>query len=154
MTIPFDRFAPLAPSDADRAVAAESVRRLAPLARRQRQLTVHVQPDDGPAERLVLPAVAVQLLKTILAELAQGHAITAHPVPSVLTTQEAADLLNVSRPYLIGLLDQGAIPYHKVGTHRRIALPDLLEYHRKVDARSDAALTELAEIGQELDSDD
>jgi len=80
--------------------------------------------------------------------------MTAYPIPTELTTQEAADLLNVSRPHLIGLLDQNAIPYYKVGTHRRIALSDLIEYNRKSQARRDAALIELAEVGQELNSDD
>ena len=80
--------------------------------------------------------------------------MTAFPIPTELTTQEAADLLNVSRPHLISLLDQQEIPYHKIGTHRRIALSDLLEYNRKSQARRDAALAELADIGQELNSDD
>ena len=80
--------------------------------------------------------------------------MTAYPIPTELTTQEAADLINVSRPHLISLLDQHEVPYHKVGTHRRIALSDLLEYHRKSQARRDAALDELVDIGQELNSDD
>jgi excisionase family DNA binding protein len=154
MATQLERFGPVTPSDADRALAAESIRRLAPLVKNSHQLTVVVQADNGPGERLVLPAPAVQLLTGILAELARGHSMTAYPIPTELTTQEAADLLNVSRPYLISLLDQDGIPYHKVGTHRRIALSDLLEYNRKSQARRDAALAELAELGQELDSDD
>jgi len=149
-----ERFGPVTPSDADRALAAESIRRLAPLVKNSHQLTVLVQTDNGPGEPLVLPAAAVQLLTGILAEFARGHTVTAHPIPTELTSQEAADLLNVSRPYLISLLDRHEIPYHKVGTHRRIALSDLLEYHRKSQARRDAALDELADLGQELDSDD
>ena len=149
-----ERFGPVTPSDADRALAAESIRRLAPLVKNSYQLTVLVQADNGPGESLVLPAPAVQLLTGILAEFARGHTMTAYPIPTELTTQETADLLNVSRPHLISLLDQHEIPYHKVGTHRRIALSDLLEYHRKSQARRDAALDELADLGQELNSDD
>ena len=103
---------------------------------------------------LVLPAGAVKLLQTILTEIARGNAVTAIPVQAQLTTQEAADLLNVSRPHLIGLLDKCEIPHHKIGAHRRVALNDVLEYKLKVDARREAALAELAELGQELNSDD
>jgi len=154
MATQLERFGPVTPSEADRALAAGSIRRLAPLVKNSHQLTVLVQTDNGPGEPLVLPAAAVQLLTGILAEFARGHTMTAHPIPTELTSQEAADLLNVSRPYLISLLDRHEIPYHKVGTHRRIALSDLLEYHRKSQARRDAALDELADLGQELDSDD
>jgi excisionase family DNA binding protein len=154
MATQLERFGPVTPSDADRVLAAESIRRLAPLVKNSHQLTVLVQADNGPGEPLVLPAAAVQLLTGILAEFARGHTMTAYPIPTELTTQEAADLLKVSRPHLIILLDQHEIPYHKVGTHRRIALSDLLKYHRKSQARRDAALDELADVGQELNSDD
>jgi len=154
MTTQIERFGAVTPSDHDRALAAESIRRLAPLVKNSHQLTVTVQADEGPGERLVLPAPAVQLLKEILAELARGNTMTAYPIPSELTSQEAANLLGVSRPHLISLLDRHEIPYHKVGTHRRIALADRLEYSRKSQARRDAALAALAEIGQELNSDD
>ena len=154
MATQLERFGPVTPSDADRALAADSIRRLAPLVKDSPQLTILVQAEDGPGERLVLPAPVVRLLKEILAEFARGHTMTAHPIPAELTTQEAADLLNVSRPHLIHMLDQRLIPYHKVGTHRRIALSDLLEYSRKSQAKRDAALAELADLGQELNSDD
>jgi excisionase family DNA binding protein len=154
MTTQLERLGPVTPTDSDRALAAESIRRLAPLVKDSHQLTLLVQAENGSGERLVLPAPAVQLLTGILAEFARGHTMTAYRIPTELTTQEAADLLNVSRPYLIRLLDQKEIPYHKVGTHRRIALSDLLEYNRRSQARRDAALAELADLGQELNSDD
>jgi excisionase family DNA binding protein len=154
MTTQVERCRPVTPSDHDRTLAAESIRRLAPLVRNSQQLTVLVQGDEGPGEQLVLPFPAVQLLKEILTELARGNTMTAYSIPSELTTQEAANLLNVSRPHLISLLDRDEIPYHKVGTHRRIALSDLLTYKVKSQERRDAALAELAELGQELHSDD
>jgi excisionase family DNA binding protein len=149
-----ERFGPVTPTDEEQALAAESIRRLAPLVKNSHELTVLVQAGDGPGERLVLPAPAVQLLTGILSELARGHTMTAYPIPTELTSSEAADLLNVSRPYLISLLEQHQIPYYRIGTHRRIALSDLLEYKRRSQARRDAALAELAELGQELGSDD
>jgi len=154
MATQLERFGPVTPTEGDRALAAESIRRLAPLVKDSHQLTVLVQTDNGPGEPVVLPAAAVQLLTGILAEFARGHTMTAYPIPTELTSQEAADLINVSRPHLISLLDRQEIPYHKVGTHRRIVLSDLLDYHRKSQARRDAALDELADLGPELDSDD
>src|SRR5271157_323017 len=149
-----ERFGPVTPSEADRVLAAESIRRLAPLVKNPHQLTVVVQTDNGPGEPLVLPARRFNSSRESWPKFARGHTMTAYPTSTQLTTQEAADLLSVSRPHLISLLDQHEIPYHKVGTQRRIALSDLLEYHRKSQARRDAALDELADLGEELNSDD
>jgi excisionase family DNA binding protein len=148
-----DRFAPLTPSDDDKALAAESVRCLSRHVRQSHGLTLQVKGQSGPESEFVLPAGAVQLLGTILTEFARGNSVSALAVQTELTTQEAAELLNVSRPYLIKLLDQGDIPHHRSGTHRRVALNDLLDYRRKAEERREEALAELAELGQELDSD-
>jgi excisionase family DNA binding protein len=97
----------------------------------------------------VLPAAAVRLLGALLTELAKGNAVTLMPHHAELTTQEAADLLNVSRPFLVNLLESGQLPHHKVGTHRRVRFADLMVYKRRRDAESEAALRELAALSQD-----
>ena len=96
----------------------------------------------------------LRLMAMILAEMGRGNAVTLTPVHAELTTHQAARFLNVSRPYLIKQLESGRLPYHKVGTHRRIALRDLLEYKERSNAERDSALKELARMTQELGEDD
>ena len=103
---------------------------------------------DGPM--ISLPASAVELLQQILAELANGNAVTVAPVHSYVTTQQAADLLNVSRPYLVGLLDDRAIPFKRVGNRRRIRLDDVLAYKRRDDIHRQALLDELTAEAEDL----
>jgi excisionase family DNA binding protein len=105
-------------------------------------------------ETLELPASVLALVQTILREMAQGNAVTLTPVHAELTTHQAAAFLNVSRPYLIKLLEAGKIPYRMVGTHRRIKLVDLQEYRAESDAERRRALEELARMTQELGEDD
>lgn len=81
--------------------------------------------------------------------MAQGNAVIIMPVHAELTTQEAANILNVSRPHLVKLLEEGEIPFYKVRTHRRIRFQDLIEYKRKRDEESKAAMQALADQAQE-----
>ena len=97
-----------------------------------------------------LPATAVWPLVRILEEMARGNAVTVIPVHAELTTQQAADMLNISRPSLIHFLDEGEIDYRRVGTHRRVHFDALMKYKRKAGAARRAALAALAPYDQEL----
>ncbi len=107
--------------------------------------------DDGT--ELVLPRAALELLAGVLAHMAAGRGVSVVPSHAELTTQEAADLLNVSRPHLIGLLNAGEIKYRMVGTHRRVRADSLLDYMRRDDQRRRGAADELSAMNRELGLD-
>ena len=139
------------PSEADTVLARESLQRLSHiLGADKSDLRIHIQGDEQPGEDITLPMPAFRLLKDILAEMAKGHAVTLLPVRAELTTQQAADLLNVSRPFLIGLLEDGKIPFRLVGQHRRVRLDDLMAYKRKDDDARRRIADELTADAQEL----
>lgn len=101
----------------------------------------------------VVPMSAFKLFLRLLREMAQGNAVTVIPYHSELTTQQAAEILNVSRPYVIKLLEQGELSYRKVNRHRRIRFDDLMAYKAGDDARRRAARRELTELAQDPDID-
>ena len=105
----------------------------------------------GPeGQGIDLPESLHALVREIVRVLTRGEAVSIVPISKELTTQEAADLLNVSRQYLVRLLERGEIPYHKVGTHRRIAFADLIEYKRRRDEERRRGLDELTRMSQEM----
>ncbi|AZE96454.1 Excisionase domain protein [Pseudomonas orientalis] len=105
--------------------------------------------EDKP-HSLVLPTSALRLLVDILGELALGNAVKVVPVHAELTSQEAADLLNVSRPHLVKMLEEGAIPFTKTGRHRRIRFSDLMAFKQRRDEESQEAMEELVRQTREL----
>jgi len=142
---------PIAPTASEAVLARTSSHLLASYAGKHHDLSIQIVENGRPTESLALPASAVRLLVDILTEMAEGNAVTLIPVHAELTTQQAADLLNVSRPYLIQLLDQGEIPYRKVGTHRRVLFNDLTIYKNQIDKARMKTLDELTEQAQKLD---
>lgn len=112
--------------------------------------TVSVSADGGESAPVVIPRMAYELFLEVLGQMANGNAVTLVPVHAQLTTQQAADLLNVSRPFVIKLLDQKELPYQKVGTHRRIMAQHLFAYKNHREAGSRQALSELSALGQDL----
>lgn len=130
--------------------------------RAARRITEYLDghPDDdliealgevGTQDALVIPRATVVMFAQILDLLAQGHGVQIIPKEVELSTQQTADALNVSRPYLIGLLESGRIPFRKVGRHRRIRFDDLMDYKRQDDLSRRVAADKLAEFSEDLD---
>jgi excisionase family DNA binding protein len=102
-------------------------------------------------EEIEIPASVLQALKLVAEGMAAGLALSLVPHGKELTTQEAADLLHVSRPHLVKLLDQGTIPHHRVGTHRRVKIEDVLAYLGERAERRREELRELTRLSQEAE---
>ena len=102
---------------------------------------------DG--HEMILPRQVILMLRDLLTSLAKGNAVNIMPMHIEITTQEAADILNVSRPFLIKKLEQGKLPFTKVGTHRRIRCDDLFKYKNKLEKQSRKAMDELVQQAQQ-----
>lgn len=139
------------PGDADAEIALRAARRIGDyLTAHPGVNPVRIQGELAGDDTLVVPRQAAVMLAQILSFLANGQGVTVTPSNAMLTTQQAADFLNVSRPYLIKLLEADEIPFEMVGTHRRVAFGELMNYKRRDDQERRRAADELTELGQEL----
>lgn len=134
----------------DAELAEEASRALAMHLSDAAPVSLCLMSGEGKAETVTVPPKAMRLFVDLLTYMARGDAVMLVPQHAVLTTQEAADLLSISRPHLISLLEGGEIKFHKNGTHRRVIAKDVLEYKCKREQRSQKALDELAAQAQEL----
>ncbi|BDI28154.1 hypothetical protein CCAX7_002050 [Capsulimonas corticalis] len=139
----------IAPTQHDVMMAAKASRQLSHFSNLHKSLQIQIQSEDNQ-ESVALSPLIVQLLSRILNETASGHTVSIEPVESDMTTSEAADYLNVSRPYLTSLLQQGKLPFHLVGSHRRVRREDIADYKKRQKEASYAAMRELQAQAEEL----
>ena len=136
---------------ADERVAANQLRKiLASHTGQDRNQTLGLIDDNQQVAEIVLTPGLSQLLMELLRHVGSGKAVTLVPVSEMLTTQQAADILNVSRPYLISLLEKGELEFQLVGRHRRIPAAKLFDYKHARDARRRTTLSDLAAMDAEL----
>lgn len=139
------------PSSADCEAAAVAAKQLKAFADGSTGVYAHLFAGDiGEKEVVEIPSVALPFLVEALEALAAGNSVRVVPIHSELTTQEAANILNVSRPHLVKLLEQGALPFTMTGRHRRVKLADVIEFKAQRDEVSRQAMTDLAAQAQEL----
>lgn len=147
--MPHQTLASASPSPADRDRARASGQSLAALSPEERVRALRLR-AAGKDEALELPAEAVDLLLSILEQMAAGKPVMLVPQNAELTTQQAADLLGVSRPFLIGLLERGLLPFRMVGSHRRLRYDDVMAYGKRSQEERRRALDALAAESQRL----
>lgn len=139
------------PSKEDTKLAKEAVTTLAQTIGRgnktKSEILFHVAKKE---QRAAIPQGILELVMFLLNETALGHSVTLIPSHKDLTTQEAADLLNVSRPFVVKLLEEGKIPFRKIGAHRRIRFVDLMKYKQISETEQIKAFNELAKLSQDL----
>lgn len=131
--------------------AQQAARVLSRLLRRKTVRPLQIQSQGGKEVTVTVPREAFELFLDILGQMANGNAVSIVPVHAELTTQQAAEMLNVSRPFLVKLLDEGKIAFRMVGTHRRVRVADLVEYQRQDATYRKGVADELAAQAQEHD---
>lgn len=138
----------LSPDPSEQDELVELREQLTRIAGERRPVARLVGPDGSEVE---IPASAFAALRTVVRDMAQGLTITLIPHDKELTTKEAADILGVSRPFLVRLLDRGDLPYHRVGTHRRLRVEDVLGYRELRAKRRREQLRELTELSEQVE---
>lgn len=135
------------PQDVER--AKESSRTLSQYAEADR-VRLSIKASNGKEDEFILPGGVMQALMDILIEISNGNAFSVIPIHAELTTQEAANILNVSRPHLVKLLEEGTLPFRKIGVHRRVRVQDLVEYKNEFERKRKETLAELAAFSQKI----
>ena len=139
------------PTKQETDLAEKSSRKLADYVQSTKEPTFQVVDSKGKRTKISFPVSALKLLVDILVQMAEGNAVTLVPVHAELTTQQAANLLNVSRPFLVKLLDDKKIPCRKVGARRRVLAKDILQYKENIDNERLKTLEKLTKEAQDLD---
>ena len=130
--------------------AAISARKISELTSKSRKKTEFVL-TDNKGTNIELSEAAIQVLSRALEEMAKGNSVVLMPMETEVGTQQAADILNVSRPFLVSLLDSGKIPFRLVGRYRRILNQDLLNYQNSRKQGRQRTMDALVKQAQELD---
>lgn len=139
---------PIIANEEEALIAREAVARLKPLADAKQDVRLRV--SESADIVVPLPAAAVAAITRILAAMAERRPVSVIPMDAELTTQQAADMLNVSRPHLTKLLDGGTIPHRKVGSHRRVLVADVLAFEAQARAAQSKAIDDMVAVSQEL----
>ena len=139
------------PTAEEVAIARESGRALSAFLQTHAETQqIDIVDDKGTSHPVSVPVSALRLLVDVLTEIGEGNAVSIIPIHAELTTQDAANVLNVSRPFLVQLLERGDIPFHKIGRHRRVRYQDVLVYKERIDSERRKVLDALAEQAQVL----
>ncbi len=141
---------PTIPTAAEALLAREVSRALEQRHAEEHTLSLLVTAAENEATTLELPRSAASLLVEILKQMAEGNAVSLVPVEPEITTQQAANLLCISRPYLVGMIEKGELPARMVGNQRRLPLKDVLAYRLENQAKRKEALAEMAALSQEM----
>ena len=136
------------PTPEEIVAARDAARTLAKVTPGDREITI--ADDDSEPNPIRLPANVFRTLLKMLVEIGNGNAVAVVPVQAELTTQQAADLLNISRPHLINLLNASTLPFRMVGTHRKLLAKDVLNYKQRIDLEREAKLAAIAGLDQDF----
>lgn len=136
------------PSEFEVAQAKESSRTLSKYSAAG-EVELVISSANAKRDKLILPGHTVQVVLDVLSEISKGHAVSLTSHQQELSTQEAANILNVSRPFFVNLLNSNEIPYRKVGSHRRVSLRDVITYKHDIDRQRMATLDELTRLSQD-----
>ncbi len=138
------------PDKKDSQLAIKSSQRLATLPIVKKSITIHITGKNKVEVSTELPSTVFRLLLDILTQLGEGNAVSVIHMQKELSTQDAANILGVSRPYFVRLVEKGEIPFHKVGKHRRVYASDVLDYKAKIYADREKTLQKLTKQAQKL----